>query len=53
MKKDYREHKKLQGGPGGWRCACCNPYGRSPRKMKANARRLVRRVTKQKIQVEE
>lgn len=49
MKKSYLGHKKLNGGPGGWSCPCCNNYGCSPRHMKARARRLVRRVTKQTL----
>ena len=47
LKHDYfGKSLKLDGGPGGWRCSCCNRYGCSPRKMKARARRLVRRVDK-------
>ena len=46
LKKDYHKHNKLNGGPGGWHCPCCNNYGSSPRKMKPLARRLVRRVKK-------
>lgn len=37
---------KLLDGPGGWRCPCCNPYERSPRRMKALARRRIRRCSK-------
>lgn len=49
LKKDYLGTHKLNAGPGGWRCPCCNPYGRSPRKMKAQAHRLLRRVSKQAL----
>jgi hypothetical protein len=47
LKRDYITHKKLDGGPGGWHCPCCNKYGTN-RKIKPKARRLVRRVNKQK-----
>jgi len=47
--RDYREHKKLNGGPGGWRCTCCNPYRTEPRNMKARAHRLSRRVSKHRL----
>lgn len=49
LKKDYLDTPKLNGGPGGWRCACCNPYGCNPRLMKAKARRLIRRANKQAL----
>lgn len=49
LKKDYIGVAKLQEGPGGWKCRCCNPYGCSPRKMKAKARRRVRRTSKVSI----
>jgi len=44
--------KKLNGGPGGWHCPCCNPMGCSPRKMKAKARRMTRHINKQKLRSE-
>ncbi len=44
--------KKLNGGPGGWRCPCCNPMGCSPRKMKAKARRMTRHINKQNLRSE-
>jgi hypothetical protein len=49
-KKDYAECKKLGNSPSsaGWKCPCCNPYGKQPRKMKKEAHRLLRRVVKQK-----
>ena len=43
---------KLHAGPGGWYCICCNPYRCSPRNMKMKARRVVRRVNKQRIKIE-
>lgn len=49
LKKDYKSKGKLNGGPGGWRCPCCNPYHTSPRKMKAKARRRLRRTTKGEV----
>jgi len=42
-------HRYLTSGPGGWHCSCCNPYGKSTRKMKALAHRLVRRKRKQEL----
>lgn len=49
-KKEFSEvSAKLHGGPGGWHCNCCNPFGCSTRKMKPKARRLYRRVTKIKF----
>ena len=47
--RDYRDHKKLQAGPGGWHCSCCNPYRTEPRRMKPLARRLVRRTNKHRL----
>ena len=47
LSKEYKGITKLNGGPGGWRCSCCNPYNCEPRKMKRKARRLVRRKMKQ------
>ena len=49
LKHDYLDTPKLNGGPGGWRCKCCNPYNCNPRLMKAKARRLVRRASKQAL----
>lgn len=46
LKKDYIGTKKLCAGPAGWRCPCCNPFGCAPRRMKARARRMVRRAAK-------
>ena len=46
LSKDYRGIAKLNGGPGGWRCPCCNPYRCAPCRMKAKAHRLARRVGK-------
>jgi hypothetical protein len=40
---------KLRGGPGGWKCPCCNPMNCSPRNMKHLARRMVRHITKQRM----
>ncbi len=51
LKKDYHSHNKTIDGVGGWKCACCNPYNCSPRKMKPLARRLVRRVNKQALRL--
>lgn len=53
LKKNYRSSKKLNGGPGGWDCPCCNNYGCLARHMKARARRLVRRVAKQELRKED
>lgn len=47
LRKDYKGIAKLNAGPGGWHCNCCNPFGCNPRKMKPLARRHVRRVFKQ------
>ena len=48
--KEYTEaSEKLHGGPGGWYCPCCNPFHCNPRNMKAKARRIVRRVNKQRL----
>jgi hypothetical protein len=49
LKKTYRSHKKLNAGPGGWGCPCCNPYRCHPRRMKSKARRFVRRVEKARL----
>lgn len=49
LKKDYLGHNKTIDGVGGWKCACCNPFHCSPRRMKPLARRLVRRVNKQAL----
>lgn len=49
LSKDYRSISKLQGGPGGWHCVCCNPCRCHPRKMKRTARRLTRRVNRQRV----
>lgn len=47
LKKDYLgKSPKLERGPGGWRCLCCNPYRCQPRRMKARAHRLLRRIEK-------
>lgn len=43
----YRPVAKLNAGPGGWKCPCCNPYRRPARRMKALAHRIVRRKGKQ------
>jgi len=47
--KASRTVGKMSGGPGGWQCPCCNPFGCSVRKMKPLARRRLRRVSKQVI----
>lgn len=52
LARDYRHNKKLQGGPGGWYCSCCNPFRCSPRRMKPLARRLARRTTKHRLETE-
>lgn len=49
LSKDYRSIAKLHGGPGGWYCACCNPYRCHPRKMKRAARRMTRRISRQQV----
>jgi hypothetical protein len=49
LKNTYRGVSTLRGGPAGWHCPCCNPYGQSPRKMKPLARRLYRRGLKQQL----
>ena len=46
LAKEYFGKGKLQAGPGGWGCPCCNPYGCHPRNMKHLARRHVRRKSK-------
>ena len=52
LNKSYRCNSgKLCGGPGGWKCNCCNPYGGS-NKGKAKARRIVRRKSKLEINKE-
>jgi hypothetical protein len=50
--KSYADASKtLQGGKYGWYCPCCNPYGCSPRKMKAKAHRIRRRSEKQNVAI--
>lgn len=49
LKRDYKDKKKLDGGPGGWHCPCCNHYGCCARKMKPKARRLTRRTNKHNL----
>ena len=49
LKKTYLGIKKLDKGPGGWHCSCCNPYRCSVRKMKARARRLTRRISRHEL----
>ncbi len=49
---EYKEMKKLKGGPGGIYCPCCNPYCCCPQKMKPKSRRLTRRVKKQELRKE-
>ena len=49
LKKSYRGFSKLNSG---WKCDCCNSYQTSPRRMKVRARRLARRVGKQRMQSE-
>ena len=48
LAKDYR-CKKMNAGPGGWGCPCCNPFNKGPRRMKVLARRYVRHVAKSAI----
>jgi len=52
LKRDYTKSTvgKLDGGPGGWKCRCCNPFNCHPRNMKALARRRVRRVGRVELQ---
>lgn len=52
LKRDYTKSSvgKLDGGPGGWKCGCCNPYHCHPRNMKALARRRVRRAGRVELQ---
>lgn len=52
LKKDYLDIKKLNAGPGGWLCPCCNPYHCSPNKMKKLARRRLRHLKKQNLSKE-
>lgn len=49
LKKDYLSEPKLDGGPGGWHCPCCNKYRTCARKMKPLARRRVRRNFKNRF----
>ena len=51
LKSDYRGIKKLNRGPGGWKCPCCNPFDRHPRNMKHKAHRLARHVRKNDLRV--
>jgi hypothetical protein len=53
MKSETIGIKKLNAGPGGWHCPCCNPFHCHPRKMKAKARRMVRHINKQNLRKEE
>jgi hypothetical protein len=53
MKNEIKGIKKLNAGPGGWGCPCCNPFGCSPRKMKHKARRMIRHINKQNLRNEE
>jgi hypothetical protein len=53
LKKDYLGFPKLNAGPGGWHCPCCNAYGCCARKMKDRAHRLFRRVAKLNLHKEE
>ena len=46
LARDYRGIVKLDGGYGGWRCPCCNPFSAETRKMKTKARRIMRHITK-------
>ncbi len=46
LKNSYLNHSKLNGGPAGWYCPCCNKYGCHPSYMKFLARRLIRIVSK-------
>ena len=51
LARDYKSGVgKVNGGPGGWKCACCNSYGCHPRNMKALAHRRVRRVARVELQ---
>ena len=49
MRNEYREHSKCQVGYGGIKCPCCSPMNVHPRKSKPLMRRMVRRKSKQKI----
>ena len=50
--KSYRRDDKLNSGPGGWGCSCCNPYNCHPRNMKHLARRLVRRKRNEEVRID-
>jgi len=47
--KTYSCIKTLNGGPGGIRCKCCNPYKVKARRMKAVSRRMARRIAKREL----
>ena len=51
MTKHYLEHD-LTVGPGGWKCPCCNPYYKTPRKAKPLSHRATRRHMKQELHQE-
>jgi len=52
LKREYTKSGvgKMNGGPKGWKCPCCNPYNCHPRNMKALAHRRLRRVSKVRLQ---
>lgn len=50
--KEYTENAKLNAGPGGWKCPCCNPYGVPTRKMRKLAHRRIRRTKKNLLKKE-
>lgn len=52
IKTIYKGVKKLNHGPGGIGCPCCNTFGCCPQKMKPRSRRLARRVKKQELNKE-
>lgn len=49
LARHYDGHPKLNGGPGGWKCPCCNPFRCAPRRMKAKAHRFIRRKENERV----
>lgn len=48
LAKDYHGKSKIQPGPGGFKCSCCNQYHDE----KEKTRRANRRIEKQKLRKE-
>jgi hypothetical protein len=48
LAKDYHGKGKIQPGPGGFKCSCCNQYHDE----KEKTRRANRRIEKQKLRKE-